>query len=263
MSVHAGGRGPGHIARKQLLATAFSPASLFAASEVGAWYDPSDLATVWQDNTRTTPGAVGSAVGCIDDKSGNGFNATQATAGNRPILRESGGLYYLEFDGSDDWLQTAAIDFTGTDEMSVFAGVNSTADNRMIAELSASAETNGAWFMLSASGVGGTRFRSAGTTFTDILSADVPEPSLPWVYTGLGDISAPSAKIRRNASEYTSTDTQGTGNYGNHALYIGRRGGSSLPFSGNLYGLIVRGALTSGDTLTNTETWLNSKTGAY
>jgi hypothetical protein len=111
VSVHAGGRGPGHIARKQLLATAAPTlADLFAGGQQGAWYDPSDLATVWQDSARTTPGAVGSAVGCIDDKSGNGNHAVQATAGSRPILRESGGLHYLEFNGSSHFLQkTSAI----------------------------------------------------------------------------------------------------------------------------------------------------------
>jgi hypothetical protein len=40
------------------------------------------------------------------------------------------------------------------------------------------------------------------------------------------------------ASDSTS---QGTGNYGNYPLYLFRRGGTSLPFNGRLYQLIVAG----------------------
>lgn len=90
-----------------LAATAWIPASLFTASEQGAWYDPSDLSTVWQNSAGTTPGAIDSPVGRIDDKSGNANHATQATSAARPILRQTaGGLYYLEGDGVDDLLQS-------------------------------------------------------------------------------------------------------------------------------------------------------------
>lgn len=48
----------------------FSPADLFSAGEEGAWYDPSDFSTMFQDSTGTTPvTAVGQTVGLILDKS--------------------------------------------------------------------------------------------------------------------------------------------------------------------------------------------------
>lgn len=66
---------------------AFSPASLFAAGEQGAWYDPSNLSTMFQDSAGTTPvTAVEQSVGLILDQSGRGNNATQATAALRPAL---------------------------------------------------------------------------------------------------------------------------------------------------------------------------------
>lgn len=84
---------------------AFSPIELFALGEEGGWFDPSDLSTLWQDTAGTVPAVVGDPVGRIDDKSGRGNNALQATAGNRPILRQdSDSAYYLEFDGSGDVL---------------------------------------------------------------------------------------------------------------------------------------------------------------
>lgn len=48
----------------------FSPLSLFSSGEQGAWYDPSDLSTMFQDAEGTTPvTAVGQPVGLILDKS--------------------------------------------------------------------------------------------------------------------------------------------------------------------------------------------------
>ena len=60
---------------------------LFAASEPGAWYDPSDLSTLFQDSAGTVPvTAVEQPVGRILDKSGRGNHATQATTTKRPVL---------------------------------------------------------------------------------------------------------------------------------------------------------------------------------
>jgi len=51
-------------------APAFSPASLFASGEEGAWYDPSDLTTLYQDAAGTTPvTGTGQPVGLMLDKS--------------------------------------------------------------------------------------------------------------------------------------------------------------------------------------------------
>jgi len=89
-------------------APTFTPTSLFSTTsrEAGVWYDPSDLSSMWQDSAGTVAAAVDQPVGRINDKSGNGFHATQDTAASRPMLRlDSGGRYYLEGDGVDDWLR--------------------------------------------------------------------------------------------------------------------------------------------------------------
>lgn len=65
----------------------FNPRTLFAASEPGAWYDPSDMSTLFQDSAGTVPvTAVEQPVGRILDKSGRGNHASQATTTNRPVL---------------------------------------------------------------------------------------------------------------------------------------------------------------------------------
>jgi hypothetical protein len=78
----------------------FSPAILFAGGEPGVWYDPSDLATLFQDTAGTTPVTTpGQTVALMLDKSGNDLNATQATAAARPtygIVPETGRRNLLE-----------------------------------------------------------------------------------------------------------------------------------------------------------------------
>lgn len=82
--------------------------ALFSSGGEGAWYDPSDLSTLWADTAGTIPASVGGEVARVDDKSGNGHHVTQSVIAARPILRQSGGLYYLEFDGIDDVLFSAS-----------------------------------------------------------------------------------------------------------------------------------------------------------
>jgi hypothetical protein len=56
----------------------FNPASLFANGEEGAWYDPSDLTTLYQDAAGTTPvTGTGQPVGLMLDKSKGGVSATE------------------------------------------------------------------------------------------------------------------------------------------------------------------------------------------
>lgn len=55
---------------KNYVAALFTPAQLFASGEQGAWYDPSDLTTLFQDSAGTTPvTAVEQPVGLMLDKS--------------------------------------------------------------------------------------------------------------------------------------------------------------------------------------------------
>ena len=83
--------------------TPFNPSTLFAGSPGGFW-NIADLTTVFQNSNATGAPAVGSPVGYVGDQSGNGNHLLQATAGLRPTLRNSGNLYWLEFNGSQ-WMQ--------------------------------------------------------------------------------------------------------------------------------------------------------------
>jgi hypothetical protein len=85
-------------------AVAFTPSDL---TGLEVWYDPSDISTLWQDSARTTSVTTDAdPVGALDDKSGNGRHATQATSGKRPTYKTSqfGSLSALDLDGTDDFL---------------------------------------------------------------------------------------------------------------------------------------------------------------
>jgi len=83
----------------------FSPLSLFSNGEQGAWYDPSDLSTLFQDAAGTTPvTASGDPVGLFLDKSGNNNHAKQSISVKRPTYMTDGTLHWLNFDGVDDVL---------------------------------------------------------------------------------------------------------------------------------------------------------------
>ena len=247
----------------------FVISNLFAAGEQGVWYDPSDFSTMFQDAAGTIPvTAVGQPVGRILDKSGRGNHATQTTSTKRPVLQQdANGKYYLLFDGIDDALQTASINFTATDKVTVWAGVRKLAGTvtQIIAELSSTAFSTDSTFSLRGPTLTSDSyaFTSRGTIFAGAEISGYPPPHTS-VLTGIGNISGDSAVLKVNGVQVASTITdQGTGNFGNYPLYIGSRGGTSNPFNGRLYSLIIRGAQSTAAQISNTETYVNSKTGAY
>ena len=154
----------------------------------------------------------------------------------------------IDFDGSDDSYLTSSVDFSATDKMTVWAGVwkRSDATRGTVVELTATAASNNGAFHLTAPNAASATivFESKGTSLTD-ASASVTAPATR-ILCGIGDIAGDTATLRVDGVQADSdTGDQGTGNYANAALYIGRRGNSTLPFSGRLYGLIIRGVQTT------------------
>jgi len=93
----------------------FSPASLFAGGTEGAWYDPSDLTTLFQVSDGTTPVTVATnPIGRMLDNSGRANHAVQATAAARPTYQT--GPARATLDKVDDRLSVTVPTggFTGT-----------------------------------------------------------------------------------------------------------------------------------------------------
>ncbi|AVW93595.1 hypothetical protein DA792_21385 (plasmid) [Celeribacter baekdonensis] len=89
----------------------WSPTALSAF----AWYDVSDLSTLFQDMGQTVPVTTdGDPVGMVLDKSGNGYHLTQSVALSRPIYRTDGASHWLNFDGSTQTLEHATLPVPAT-----------------------------------------------------------------------------------------------------------------------------------------------------
>lgn len=245
----------------------FNPSSLFPAA--GLWFDVSDLSTMFTDTSGTTPAAVDDAVARINDKSGNGYHATQSTEGKRPILRESGGLYYLDFDGTDDGMATGNVDLTGADAVSVFLGAlkeGSASRGTVVEQGNNEANTFLIDAPVGAEGVAAPfRFVSRGSgigeAFAENAATQYYAP-FAGVITGQGDISADSVALRINGVEVdTGSTDQGTGNFSNKPIYLGARGATSNYFNGRVYGLIILNSLADAGTVASAEEWMAAKSG--
>lgn len=232
---------------------------LFSNGEQGFFYDPNDLSTMYQDAAGVVPvTGVGQPVGLILDKSGRNNHAFQTTSASRPILRKNAetGANYLEFDGSDDFLQTNNIDFTATDKVSLFAGLNRTgnADVGTLLETGSSfTNPTGGFGIHCPVGVGtSTLDLTASAGGSKVSTGAVVSPDT-LVYSGFIDLSKTTAieqinfKVNGVLVNTTRSNLAGNGNLANVPVYIGRRAGVFRPFNGHLYSLIGVGKLTSDD----------------
>lgn len=246
---------------------AMSPAERVAAlmasfSGPKLWLDPSDVSTMQQDSAGATPvTTAGDPIGRIMDKSGAGNHATQATTTSRPQWQTT----YAALDGTDDSWATPSIDFTSTDKITVIAGVRkpSFVAIGIVAELSPVASSNnGAFFLAAPANPGQSEFTylSRGTANASSMATGQPSP-ITAVLSGISDIAAPSTILRVNGNPIVTGTSQGTGNFGNYPLFIGRRNNASLPFNGNLYGLLVIGRLLSPDELWVCEQFMAQRAG--
>ena len=257
----------------------FTPLELFAEGEQGCWYDPSDMATMWQDSAGTIPvTAAGQTVGKILDKSGNNNHAYQANAAMRPLLQTDGTYWWLAFDGVDDYLVTASINFTITNKMSLFTGATgeSQSTGGVVASCEEIAEVG--QFSLEypeqsyfgASSSIGTGMKGSTATVACRSTNDLA-PTLRVIATALNlaglDQVTSIPVFRQNATdmfrEGTLGASSGGGTFVNSELYMGSRKASALVYSGHIYALIVRGAESTQQEIEDTENWVNSKTGAY
>lgn len=252
---------------------------LFALGEQGFWYDPSDESTVFQDVAGTIPvTALGQTVARINDKSGRGNHLTQATAASRPTWQlDANGKFYLAFDGVDDFMLTAAMTLTGLSQIAFALGVHKVSDaaRGVFMELGAGAAAAGT-FVCDYRTLSGTpnSYGLACTGSTTAFSRKIASPHvapITNVVSGRVNVNTSGLEavddIRINGvapgAPSTTSNAVGPATFGNLALYVGMRGGTSLPLNGRIYQMVGRFADTDLVTLGEVETWVNGKTAAY
>lgn len=231
-----------------LPAAAFDAASLFAGGLGGGLYNPSVLTSLWQDSAGTVAGAVNSPVGRVTDLSGNGNHFVQATSSRRPILRLSGGKYWLEFDGIDDYMDCAtAAGLSQPNVVAVAGYLPSVASPQHFFD-GIDAANRHAVFVQS----GGVNLFSGNVYAASTISAATPTVIV-------AAFNGASSNIVKNGV------AGALGNAGASAL-IGYRLGAYDPtgglMNGRIYGLIVRDTLFSAGELASVDTMLADLSGA-
>lgn len=174
---------------------------------------------------------------------------------------------YLKCDGVDDGMATNTIDFTGTDKMTVVAWLRKLTELWVgtFVELSSQSDSpsNNGTFRIRApwAWVDGYDWSTKWTLESRATALGFAAP-ITNVVTGVADIANDVSIVRVNGAQaFSQTYNQWTGNYWSHPLYLFRRNNSDLPFNGQMYGLIIRGATTDTNTVKRIEKYLNKKVG--
>lgn len=244
----------------------FNPSILFADGTEGAWYDASDLSSMFKVD-GTTPAVVGEAVGKLLDKSGNGNHLIQAVESQCPILRvDDLGQFCLDFV-TDDGMRTSGNLTFGDDSttaMSVIVAARkeSTELNQTVTELSNSVGGNQGGFRIFCTDEELLRCIQKGTVANTLSTVAIGNPSR-FIITSVANMSTPRHLFRRNGTVVTDSDSSlGTGTYNNHQLNIGgRAAGASANLDGKIYALVVVGKEITAQQIESVEKYMSDKSG--
>ena len=249
----------------------WTPDELFALGERGAWWDWTDLSTMWQDSAGTIPvTAVGQNVVRINDKSGNNAFIYAPDAARYPVLAHDGSNYCVDFDGIDDyygWFNTSIFGI-GTDDLNIVAGAkfDSTAGYQTICSKSIAAGLAGRYW-LATENTGKIQVayeRSSGT----VVNADVAIDTATHVF---------GATIDRQVNNSITVRKDGVGTTGTYSAetftnnpavpfhvgaYLAYDGVTRTSFfNGRMYGLIIWFAPVDAGKTTSAESWMAGKCG--
>lgn len=229
-------------------------------------YDHKDITSFFSDSAMTTQAVVGGPIGAVRDKSGNNRHRRQTDNAKRPTLRQSGSLYYIDYNGTSHFLATDAIDLTGTDALTLCWGVTKSSDAAfgIVVEVGvniSSATGIALYAPTSAAPMLGFGSRGTAGALANYNNALVAAP-ITRVLTGVAKISTDKCILRANGTQIATTvSDQGTGNYANSAVYFGVRGGVSGFFSGDDYGGALYAIEATGADLAAIEAFVADRTG--
>lgn len=209
----------------------WTPASL---PSLRLWLDGHDAATVTTAN---------SAVSQWNDKSGNGYNLTQATSGDRPSHSTTTGL--LTFDGTSDCLAGSASIF-GTGSFSYLIGIVATTTTITGERMISWAGTNATRQSLHISLPGATTSLRHGW-YADDLNGGAISTNTQFIAVIAYDGTAKSNWVNGPASASVSGAPGGALNLASNAFYIARGFTAAGFWSGTIGEYVVAKAYLAAD----------------
>jgi hypothetical protein len=190
-------------------------------------------------------------------------------------------LDYLSFS-TNDQLLTADIDFSSIVEMSAFAAATKLTDTRSVITQYQNNAT-GAAIQLEHSdtifGGGNGSYKALLRRTTGVQSEDFSGFVTPTNYvgtqtnvlamtasrTGFGNsvvtFRVDGATPASNVTNVTGTSACSPADFGTGKISLGSFVAGNVPLDGYIYGLIVRGSLSTTDEITNTEAYLGARSG--
>ena len=214
-------------------------------------FTPASLSglALWLDATAITGLVDADPVGTWSDLSGNGNDATQATAAKKPTYKTNiqNGKPVVRFDGADDYLQTATIGALAQPNTVCIVGALGVGD-----------------FLLDG-GVGGTARHvlldsggfvswSAGTVVSSTVATPIALSVLTATFNGASSI------LRRNGAQIKA------GNIGAQSCdgwTIGGRFNGATVLGGDIAEVVFCSGLLSDALITQVENYYNSKWAIY
>jgi len=159
----------------------------------------------------------------------------------------------LKFDGVDDFMSTAAIDFSGTDKVSAWCGVTKGTVATQGAVYSFGGLPNlGSMEVLNTGAPPATPWAMyADGSFAPVQSAAVSVPDTAVLYQQVDLTGTPKLTGQYNGAPLNAVNNLTSSAMGNYPLHIASRAGTSLFFNGILYSLTGVGKLCTPAEITN------------
>lgn len=219
-------------------------------------YDPSLLDAV-----------DGDLIALLPDQSGSGFDLFQADQAKRPKYTVVDGKSAIKFDGANDFLSCAGVDLSGLTELTVVMACRffGTATQSILEHGVSPLSTGGIGIYANNSraslgaglGNGSTAYRFANCDPVGIVG----QPSvLTAIFRPTAAVAADRVNLRLNGIDVTDVLAAAAGStnaalFKSQTLYMGMRGGASIPASVEVFGVIGADGVLSGVELDDAESW--------
>lgn len=242
----------------------FDPRRLFAGGVAGGWYDPGAPGATFADAGATVPAVADGPVARLADLSGQGNHLIQANAAARPLLRRDGsGRAWLELDGEDDFLPSAAPALRITGDLTAIVAVGRASDGRY--DIWASAQTGAAQvnqYEIRTEPDGGLEFVASGLGEFEVDGGG-PANRTPAGATRVLSVVRSGGRVRLDAGGGEVTAAHGTMPVADaqSEFRLGARKGSPLFARGRVHAALLIGRALSAAELRAAREFLAARAG--